>query len=84
MLVVGHAELWPERVVHGARYWLRARVSEGLKIATHLIESIPPNRTLMRRKSALLLESTLLLLWGAEHGEKWEIDEIADFQFFDK
>ena len=26
----------------------------------------------------------LLLLWGAEHGEKWEIAEIADFQFFDK
>ena len=24
------------------------------------------------------------LLWGAEHGEKWEIDEIADFHFFDK
>ena len=23
-------------------------------------------------------------LWGAEHGEKWEIDEIAIFHFFDK
>ena len=29
----------------------------------------------------LIRACTGLQLWGAEHGEKWE---IADFQFFDK
>ena len=33
---------------------------------------------------ALAAEADLAELWGAEHGEKWEIAEIADFQFFDK
>ena len=25
-----------------------------------------------------------IMYWGAEHGGKWEIAEIADSQFFDK